>query len=360
MLGKLFGNKEKTHGLKIDGVDKTISISSKETLLQAALKDGVKFPHSCRVGGCAMCKCRLVSGKVKELTEKSYILSAEELQTGYILACQSLPRSDVQVEVDFSRADIPEHDLVTTTAEIIAQNPLTHDISEIVIATDKDIEFTAGQFAEITVPGQIADARSYSFGSAPGRYKNEVHFFVRAVPGGEMSNWVLGNQAVGSKVELQGPFGDFYLRSSDKPMLCVAGGSGLAPVLAVLEDAANREVNRSVTFLFGARTEQDLYCLDQIEAIKARWKGEFNFVAVLSDEPKDSAWEGARGFVTAHFETHCDADAQLYMCGPPPMIDAAIAEAHKNGVDDKNIFFDKFLDKSDLQKPKQVESAQIA
>jgi len=360
VLGKLFGNKEKTHSLKIDGVDKSISISSKETLLQAALKEGVKFPHSCRVGGCAMCKCRLVSGKVKELTEKSYILSAEELQTGYILACQSLPRSDVQVEVDFSRADIPEHDLVTTPGKIIAQNPLTHDISEIVIETDKDIEFTAGQFAEITVPGDITDARSYSFGSAPGRYKNEIHFFVRAVPGGAMSNWILGDQAVGTKVELQGPFGDFYLRSSDKPMLCVAGGSGLAPVLAVLEDAANQGVNRPVSFLFGARTEQDLYCLDQIKEIKARWKGEFEFVPVLSDEPEDSAWTGARGFVTAHFEKYCTAETQLYMCGPPPMIDAAIAEAHKYKLEDKDIFFDKFLDKSDLEKPKQNEPAQTA
>ena len=355
MFKKLFGSKESFHNLRIKGVDHPISISSKVSILQAALEDGVKFPHSCRVGGCAMCKCKLVSGDVKELTEKSYILSAEELQSGYILACQSLPKSDVEVEVDFARADIPEHDLVRCDGEIIAQNKLTHDISEIVIATDKNIEYTAGQFAEITIPDEIADPRSYSFACRPGKHLNEVHFFVRAVPGGEMSNRLLGEQVVGKQVELRGPFGDFYLRASEKPILCIAGGSGLAPVLALLEEGVNANIARSVIFLFGARSQDDLYCLSAIDEIKSNWQGDFEFVPILSEEPEGSHWQGLTGFVTAHFDRYCLPDSQLYMCGPPAMIDAAIAEAHKHNIEDKDIFFDKFLDKSDLH-PSEAQS----
>ncbi len=348
MLGKLFGSKETFFTLKIEGVEEPISISSKESILQAALKAGVNFPHSCRVGGCAMCKCQLKAGKVKELTEKSYILSAEELQTNFILGCQSLPKSDVTVAVDFSRADIPEHVLEKTKGKIIAQNPLTHDIAEIVIATEKPIEYTAGQFAELCVPGVSDLPRSYSFAQAPGKNDQELHFFVRAVPNGELSNWLLGDEAVGTEVTLEGPYGDFYQRSGDSPMLCIAGGSGLAPVLSLLEDAVIQDCKRSVVFLFGARTQKDLYCLETIDKIAAQWQGEFKFVPVLSEEPEDSNWTGARGFVTTAMDAYCGKDHQLYMCGPPPMIDAAIAEAKKIGIDDSQIFFDKFLDRSNL------------
>lgn len=348
MLGKLFGSKESFYTLKIDGVDKAISVSSKETVLQAALKEGIKFPNSCRVGGCAMCKCQLKEGKVKELTEKSYILSAEELQSNFILACQSLPKSDVRVVVDFSRSDIPEHKLENTKGKIVAQNPLTHDISEIVIETEKPIEFTAGQFAELSIPSVSDLPRSYSFAQAPGKNDKELHFFVRAVPDGEMSNWLLGENALGVELSLEGPYGDFYLRSSDVPFVCIAGGSGLAPVVSLLEDALNNNCERKVVFLFGARTQKDLYCLDIIDKIAAEWKGEFKFVPVLSEEPEDSGWTGGRGFVTTLMEEYCSPDYQLYMCGPPPMIDAAIEEAKKIGIEDDDIFFDKFLDRSNL------------
>ncbi|HEY9135843.1 MAG TPA: 2Fe-2S iron-sulfur cluster binding domain-containing protein [Pseudomonadales bacterium] len=348
MLSKLFGSKESFFTLKIAGVEQAISISSKETILHAALKQGIKFPHSCRVGGCAMCKCQLKEGKVKELTEKSYILSAEELQTNYILACQSLPKSDVSIAVDFSRAEIPEHVLEKTKGKIVAQNKLTHDIAEIVITTERPIEYTAGQFAELSVPDVTDLPRSYSFAQAPGKNDQELHFFVRAVPNGELSNWLLGDKATGTEVTLEGPYGDFYLRSGDGPMLCIAGGSGLAPVLSLLEDALIKGCKRKAVFLFGARSQKDLYCLEAIEKIAAQWQGDFKFVPVLSEEPEDSGWAGARGFVTAAMAEYCSKDHQLYMCGPPPMIDAAIDEAKKIGIEDSQIHFDKFLDRSNL------------
>lgn len=350
MFKKIFGSKEKHYSLSIKGIDAPIQISSKESILQAALREGVKFPHSCRVGGCTMCKCRLVSGEVKQLTETAYVLSKEELQQKYILACQSQPKSDVRVEVDFERmADLPDHKLQTSMASIKEKNRLTNDIIELIVETDKIIEFTPGQYAEISVPGRFTAPRAYSFASAGRVNPKELSFFIRAVPNGEVSNWFVHEAAVGEKLQVEGPSGDFHLRESDAPMVCIAGGSGLAPVLALLEDAIHKSVDRDLIMFFGARTEQDLYALDRIEHLKKKWAGDFKFIPVLSDEAADSAWQGKRGFVTDIFRSYCNADQQLYMCGPPPMIDAAIEIAKGMGVQKDQIFFDKFLDRSSTQ-----------
>lgn len=347
MFKKIFGSKEQQFKLTIKGVSSPIQISNKESILQAALREGVKFPHSCRVGGCTMCKCRLVSGEVKQLTETAYVLTKEELQQKYILACQSQPKSDVSVEVDFTRmADLPDHKLQKSEAKIKEKKALTHDIIELVIETQNIIEYTPGQYAEISVPGRFNEPRAYSFASAGRVNPKELSFFIRAVPNGEVSNWFVHTAQIGDVLQVEGPSGDFHLRDSDAPMVCMAGGSGLAPVLAVLEDANHKKVDRDLVLLFGARTEQDLYALDRIEQIKKNWLGDFIFVPVLSDEPAESAWQGKRGFVTEVFKSYCQPDQQLYMCGPPPMIDAAISIAKTKGIEDNQIFFDKFLDRS--------------
>lgn len=351
MFKKIFGSKEQHFKLNIKGVASPIQISNKESILQAALREGVKFPHSCRVGGCTMCKCRLLSGEVKQLTETAYVLTKEELQQKYILACQSQPKSDVSVEVDFSRmADLPDHKLQTTAAKIKEKKQLTHDIIELLVETDNIIEYTPGQYAEITVPGRFDEARAYSFASAGRVNPKELSFFIRAVPNGEVSNWFVHQASIGDKLQVEGPSGDFHLRDSDAPMVCIAGGSGLAPVLSVLEDAIHKNVDRDLVMLFGARTEQDLYALDRIEQVKKKWLGDFVFVPVLSDELPGSSWQGKRGFVTEVFKSYCQAGQQLYMCGPPPMIDSAINIAKAMGVQENQIFFDKFLDRSALGK----------
>lgn len=355
MFKKLFGSKEKTFTLLIDGVDTPIKNSNKETILQAALREGVKFPHSCRVGGCTLCKCKLVSGDVKQLTETAYVLSKEELQQNYILACQSQPKSDVRVEVDFSRMDdLPSHKLITVAAVVKEKNTLTSDICEVVVETESVLEYTPGQYGEVSVPGRFDEPRAYSFAAAGRTDPKELSFFVRAVPQGEVSNWFVHECKVGDKLQVEGPSGDFHLRESDAPMICIAGGSGLAPVISILEDAVNKKVDRDLVMFFGARTEQDLYALDKVEAIKQRWEGDFEFIPVLSEEAEDSSWQGARGFITEHLKAQCTPEHQIYMCGPPPMIDAAIEVAHGVNVDDEHIFFDKFLDRSSVKSTEEA------
>ncbi|MFO0696767.1 MAG: 2Fe-2S iron-sulfur cluster binding domain-containing protein [Polyangiales bacterium] len=350
MFDFLFG-KKKARTLTIEGVDSPISLDGKETILKAALREGIRFPNDCRVGGCGTCKCRLVEGKVDELTESAYVLSAEDLEKGYVLACQSVPKTSVKIVVDRLETGAASHPVIQAKGTIARRRPLTHDIAELVVSLDRPITYTAGQYARLSVPSIGEADRSYSFARAcPSGGTSEVSFFVREVPGGMLSPFLAKGACEGASVVVEGPFGDFRLHTSARPILAIAGGSGLAPIRALLEDAASTKCDRPVVFLFGARTQADLYEVDAIEAIRRSWSGPFVFVPVLSHEPADSAWQGARGLVTSQIEPHVDAGAEAYLCGPPPMIDAAIAELERFGLRADRIFFDKFLDQSHLAK----------
>jgi 3-phenylpropionate/trans-cinnamate dioxygenase ferredoxin reductase subunit len=334
----------------IEGLSAPLQVNPKETILQAALRQGVRFPHSCRVGGCASCKCQLKSGKVKELTESAYVLSDQELADGYVLACQAVPKTDLAIRVD-NLGSGPTHPVIRSAGVITQVQRYTHDIVELVVTLDEPMAYAAGQYALLSVPGLIEEPRSYSFASAPLQGGNRtLHFFVRAVPGGLMSNWAQQHNRIGASVRVEGPFGDFYLRESAQPILCIAGGSGLAPIKALLEDALAFKCPRPVTFLFGARTQRDLYCLDEIQTLAREWAGDFRFVPVLSEEPADSDWSGARGLVTDHIDAHLQPHSQIYMCGPPAMLDAAEAQLRTRDIPAEEIFSDKFLDKSALAK----------
>lgn len=355
MLSRLFRRSAVDCTMQIVPSGRTVKVNAKATLLQAALDQSIPFPHDCRAGGCGKCKCRLVSGKVREMTDKSYILSAEELQQNYVLACQSVPQTDVTVEVDIDASDRPAHPVIHTRGEITGLDRLTHDILHVQARLQDPARYTAGQYAEIYVPGVIHDgvreARSYSFASAPGTADatDAVSFFIRRVPGGAFTEWLFSEARVGTVLEGHGPYGDFWLRPADAPLLCIAGGSGLAPILAVLEQARAEGVARDVTLFFGARTRADLYALDRIEALKAGWHGRFAFEPVLSAEPDDSDWSGRRGFIPEHFENVLGSGLgrhHAYLCGPPPMIDACIKVLGDAGVGADAIFFDKFLDRS--------------
>lgn len=321
--------------------DRTVTATPGETILQAALRGGVDFPNSCRVGGCGTCKCRLTGGKVKELTETGYLLTADEIDRGYILACQSVARSDVRLEVDLS--PLTERGVA---GKVVERTKLTHDITRLVVALESPIAYRAGQFANVAIEGLPGAVRSYSFATPPSD-DGRVEFFVRRVPGGAFSSYVDDYDVVGRSVRVDGPLGDFWLRPSDAPLLLVAGGSGLAPILALLKEALARGVSRSVTLLFGARERRDLYATDDIAAIAEEWQGAFRFVPVLSDAKDDASWTGARGLVTDAIDELLEDGAHAYLCGPPAMIDRAIERLKARGVDAANVHFDRFTTRAD-------------
>lgn len=337
--------KRRNHLAVING--QTIEVRQKETLLGAALRQGIDFPNSCRVGGCGACKCKLSTGKVRELTETAYLLSAEEVEQHMILACQSLPRSDVTIEVDLA-------DRNRLSGTVVARQQLTHDIVRIDVDLTRPMAYRAGQFAKVQIEG-IEGSRSYSFASAPSN-TNRISFIVREVLGGALSPVLCGEHIVGRRVEVEGPFGDFWLRKSGAPILMIAGGSGLAPILSMLEQAALDGVTRPITLLFGARRERDLYELERLSALSRSFDGRLRFVPVLSDPEGDTTWQGARGLVTEALAEHLAIGAHAYLCGPPAMVDTAVAALTAHGIARSEIHFDRFTTLADT--PSLLEAAQ--
>ena len=315
-----------------------IAVGPHETLLTAALRQGVALPFSCRVGGCGSCKCRLVEGRVKELTETGYILSDDDIAQGGILACQSVPQTDVRIEVDLSAQPLRR----SIAGRVVAQRRLTHDITALDVQLDQGLPYLPGQHASVSIGALPGVVRNYSF-AAPVRPDAQVSFFVRKVPQGAFSTLVDEQDLIGQPLQVDGPVGDFWLRPTAAPLLFVAGGSGLAPVLAMLQHAVDSDADHSsATLLFGARERRDLYALEQIDAIARRWRGGLRFVPVLSEGRDDAAWTGARGLVTDFVADALEPGTQAYLCGPPAMIDAAVALLQQQGVRREHIHADRF------------------
>lgn len=249
------------------------------------------------------------------------------------------------------------HHVYQGKGKVARINMLTYDTCELVVQCDPATDMLrpeAGQYAVLDVEG-LDRPRSFSFARAPAREKPGEHtFFIRKVPGGKFSGWLFGDaNRVGERVSIGGPMGKFGLDDSDRPILCIAGGSGMSAIFAILEHAQQAGLERDALFLYGARTQADLYMLDEIKAIGEGWnkKASFEFVPVLSEEPDDSDWKGARGLVTNYMVENRlgkgsmkAEDLVAYFCGPPPMIDAGAKVLCEAGVPEADIRYDKFED----------------
>lgn len=352
MFKKLFSRApKKTHRVVLRSLGRTIEVPEGKTVLDAALEAGIPYPHSCCAAECATCLSLLVSGSIREDADTSHLIGPAQKQAGYFLACQAHPTADeVVIDTPGFGFALPGHALLGTAAKIEAVRQLNHDIALLELELEQPVTFTAGQYAELQAPG-IEAPRNYSFArAAPAGGTRRVFFHVRKVPGGAFTSWLHEKAAAGETLRFSGPRGNFALRPGEGPIVCVAGGSGLAPILAILEEAAAAGVSRPVHLFFGARSQRDLYVLDEVEQLRAAWKGNFALHLVLSEEPADSSWAGQRGMVTTALAALGPElpEAAAYLCGPPPMVDAAIAELRRLGMPFERIYFDKFLDRSHL------------
>ena len=354
---------KRDHSATLTSSGHVVEVKGGENLLQAALQAGLEWRHDCRVGACGTCRCRLVEGEIKPLSDFAYVLTMEELNEGMILACQTELISDVVVEVELDSATDKTVGITTCQGNVNETRKLTHDILELKVKINKCLmrsadprdlcaPYAAGQYAEISVPG-IEKPRSYSFASAPDDNGQQMlTFFIRHVEGGAFTDWLFEGDRVGSNVTINGPYGSFWLREGDEPFLCVAGGSGMSSIKALLEHACNKKTPREAVFLFGARTQNDLYCLEEMERIEKNWdrRGSFRFIPVLSREPEDSGWTGLRGYVTDYIDKQ-DLDLpsiHAYLCGPPSMVDSVTEFLLKVETAKENIHSDKFLDASSM------------
>jgi len=233
---------------------------------------------------------------------------------------------------------------------------LTHDTYELcvdVISAGHPIHARAGQVATLQFPG-VERPRPYSFARDPRAGDGKAFtFFIRQVAGGEVSTWLAEGEREGTEIGIAGPMGNFALDRSERSMLCVAGGSGISAIIAILEQACSAQVERDCVFFYGARTTADLYCGDLIADLKARWhpRHTLQFTQVLSDERADSEWQGPRGLITDYIQRswlnteHVNlATSAAFFCGPPPMIEAGVAMLRNAGMALEHIHRDEFED----------------
>ena len=355
MLRGLFGRRRDRSARIVGGP--TLTVRAGQDLLSAALEAGLPWPHDCRQGNCCSCACRLTSGRIRRRTDFAVVLPPERLAAGWVLACQSELRSDIEVEVELDTAPA-QAAVVHYTGRLEEVAALTHDIAALTVrVAGLQRAGVAGQYAELSYSG-LGTPRSYSFAKAPANERpDELTFYIRKVPGGEFTEWLFAADRTGEELSVSLPYGGFRYHPAPGPMLCIAGGSGMSAVKAVLEQAVLEQVERDALFLFGARTQADLYGGEDMARIRAGWhpKHRFEYVAVLNMEPEDSDWNGPRGLVTDYLKqayltprVYDIACCQGYLCGPPPMIDAAVAVLKEEGMPGDSIYFDKFLDASSM------------
>ncbi|WP_438000583.1 2Fe-2S iron-sulfur cluster binding domain-containing protein [Sorangium sp. So ce185] len=343
--------------LHVLGSERAAAIEPGETLLSAAARANIPFPRLCNVGECGTCKCRLTKGRVRLKKDISGHVTPEELSAGFILACQSLAESeDVAVEVpgvgrerSTRRASVQP---VQTDASITRATPLAPGILAIEVGLAAEIRYVAGQYAQLTSPGVpgLGEPRCYSFAEAPARASpRRALFHIRHVPGGAFTDWLFAADRTGSRLCFSGPHGGFRYHEAERPLLCVAGGTGLSPISAILEQGISDGLARDVTLVVGARTQEDLYGLDTIASIEERWRGRFAFVPVLSREPAGSSWTGREGHVTDYLRevAAAHADRAAYLCGPPGMIDAAL-DVLRGVIPPDHLHYDRFLDRGSI------------
>jgi ferredoxin-NAD(P)+ reductase (naphthalene dioxygenase ferredoxin-specific) len=319
----------------------TIDVPEGRTILEAALAAGIAYPHGCRSGRCGSCKSRLASGDVDLLNHTRFALSDEEKAQGLILACRALPKTDATVAWLGGDEEFADHPHRRLRCRVVEIEEATHDIKRVRIAVDEGppLAFTAGQYARITFPG--APPRDYSMANRPG--EPELEFHIRRVPGGAATARIHALLKLGDPVIVEGPFGSSYLREKHiGPILCVAGGSGLAPIKSIVETALANGMKQPIHLYFGARRERDLYVVDHLERLAVRHSN-LIFKPVLSEAPQQPQWR--TGFVTdAVGQDLPDLDGwKAYVAGPPAMVEAAMQLASARGLRPQDLHADVFF-----------------
>ncbi len=318
----------------------SLEVQEGQTILDAALAAGIPYPHGCRSGRCGSCKSRLIEGEVELLQHSRFALSEEEKADGLILACRAVPQTDAAVAWLGSDDDDAVEAPRRVEAIVSGLDDLTHDIKLVRISPvdGSPLLFTAGQYAQVGFDG--VPARSYSMANRHG--DDSLEFHIRKVPGGVTSQHVHEAQKAGDKVKLEFPLGSSYLRQHHSgPILCIAGGSGLAPIKSIVETALAHGMKQPIHVYFGARGARDLYLVEHFETLADRHNN-LSFTAVLSDT---QVAPHRHGFVTdAVAEDLADFDGwKAYVAGPPPMVDAAMAMAFARGLRPEDMHADVFF-----------------
>ncbi|MDY6807861.1 MAG: 2Fe-2S iron-sulfur cluster binding domain-containing protein [Actinomycetota bacterium] len=342
-----------THRINFDPVDIEMEVSEDETILDAAFRQGIHLMHGCREGRCSACKSYMLDGDVQMDDYSTFACNEAEEAEGYVLLCRTYAYSDCDIELlNFDEDELlggaPIQDVRTRVAAI---EPLTRDIVSLRldVVEPATIEFKSGQYVDLFIPG-TDEKRSFSIATTQ-RTPDRLEFVIKKYPGGLFAGMLSGEGNgkglnVGDEIMVNGPYGSCTLRNGHVlPIVAIGGGAGMAPLLSLLRHISEEEINRPVRFYYGARTAADLFYLDEIASLGEKI-ADFSFTACLSESMADVP-PGVRvieGNVTDIVDS-CEPDlarTEVYFCGPPPMVDAALALAEAQSVPRDQVFYDKF------------------
>jgi propane monooxygenase reductase component len=337
----------KTHTVRFEPVGIEMQADEDETILTAAFRQGIMLMHGCKEGQCSACKSFLLDGDVDLDRYSTFALPDFEEAEGWTLLCRAHAYSDLEVELinydeEVLRSGSPLRTVETSVQEVAE---LTHDIRLLRLKVDDDepLQFRPGQYVDIRIPDHEDEHRSFSMANTTS-VPDELEFMIKLYPDGRFSG-LLQNGGIkpGDTLSVTGPYGVFTLReSSPRRLVFIGGGAGMAPILCLLRSMAESGVERPATYYYGARTSTDLFHLEELERLVQELPG-FTFVPALS-EAGDDDWTGETGLITDVVDRLEDdlEEVDAYLCGPPPMVDAAIALLDAKGVPEAHVYFDKF------------------
>ena len=334
------------HVVRFEPVGIEIEVGEEQTILRAAFEQGVMLMHGCKEGQCSACKSFVLDGDDIELDRYStFALPDFEKEEGYTLLCRAHAYEDVTIELlhydeDMIRSGLPIQEAV---AEVVSKDPVTHDMRHLVLRLVEpgEIKFFPGQYVDIAVPG-TEETRSFSMANTNSR-DGRLEFVIKVYPDGLVSHFLDTTLQVGDRLQLSGPYGVFTLREGDDDLVFIGGGAGMAPILSLLRSMAERGLTRKATYYYGARSRRDLCFEDELLALEDTLPG-FRYIPALSEAAPDEDWDGETGLITDVVKRHADGLARVhaYVCGPPPMVEAALPLLATLGVPEQRIYYDKF------------------
>ncbi|MBL8347408.1 MAG: 2Fe-2S iron-sulfur cluster binding domain-containing protein [Rubrivivax sp.] len=324
-----------------------------ETLLEAGLRAGLPLPYDCRAGGCGLCACTVLQGRVDAGPFQEAALTPAMRARGQALMCCAVALEDVELEVvgvpsltaGVAAAALRRHRVRVTTMDRLSTDLMRMTIQ---LPDGEHMPFAAGQYINFVLDDGAR--RAYSFANippdpaaTPSTAGDTIELHVRRMPGGRFTTHVFERLQVGDELEIEGPLGRFTLSESERPALLLAGATGFAPIKSMLEDAFRRGAQRPLHLYWGVRQQRDLYLLDEIAAWQHAHPN-FHFVPVLSDADDDAAWTGRRGFVhAALLADHPDLRGwEVYACGSMRMVQAAVPDFLAHGLAEEHCFSDAF------------------
>jgi propane monooxygenase reductase subunit len=342
------------HVVRFEPVGIEIEVDEDQTILRAAAEQGVMLMHGCKEGQCAACKSFILEGEdVEHDRYSTFALPDYEKDEGFTLLCRAHAYEDLTIELlnydeEMIRSGLP---ITEAVAEVVSIDSVTHDLRHLVLrlVEPTEIKFFPGQYVDIAVP-DTEEHRSFSMANTSSR-DSRLEFVIKVYSDGLFSHFLDTKLAVGDRLDLTGPFGVFTLREGhDTELIFVGGGAGMAPILSLLRTMSERGIDRKATFYYGARTRKDLCFEKELHGLEESLP-RFRYVPALSEPTEDCKWDGETGLITdvcKRLESDL-AGRDAYVCGPPPMVEAAMVTLAQLGVVESRIYYDKFTTTGDAE-----------